>query len=93
LKLRIVDLSKRPKLRAMLARAVEKKQSTKAPLTRKDLLIAGVLRRQSRRHRAHLLSHPNDGVVFAAHAIADALKRDNPKFDRQRFILAFRGKA
>ena len=85
MKLKIMDLSEHPKLRATLARAVEKNRATRTPLTRKEVLISSVLRRKWKRCQ-------EDGVVFAAHAIADALKRDNPKFNRQQFILAFRGK-
>lgn len=87
MKLRVINLNAEPKLREILA-----KRNTRKRLTRKDVFLAKVLRRQANRKRTHLLSHPNDGVVFAAYAIADALKRDNPKFDRQRFILTFRGK-
>jgi hypothetical protein len=63
-------------------------------MTRKDyILIAEALRVQFRRlaRPASLLSYENDGVLSAAHEIADALQRDNCRFNREHFLAVVRG--
>jgi hypothetical protein len=71
-----------------LARALETQKAKKAGMTRKDYVLAEVLRIQFRRstNRPSLLSIEGDGVYIAACAIADALRRDNPGFNRKHFL-------
>lgn len=60
-------------------------------MTRKDyVLIAGALKSS---HVSNTLNNGNralynNGIDNAASLIADALARDNPRFDRERFLKA-----
>lgn len=55
-------------------------------MTRKDyVLLADALRRGTANKSTGVLSY-RDGVEDAALSIADALARDNPRFDRERFL-------
>jgi hypothetical protein len=61
-------------------------------MTRKDyIVIAEALRVQF--HRAALENNPpmQDGVLNAAHEIADALQRDNARFNKEHFLAVIRG--
>jgi hypothetical protein len=91
-RLKIINLNAHPGLRATITKALARQKNRNTPkiLTHKDRLIASVLRRQS---DSKHIGFMDDGFVIAAYAIADALKRDNPRFDRNQFILTFRGKA
>src|SRR5258708_7490552 len=93
---RRIDLNAHPKLRASLVKAAktQKKRAAeraknqavkKAGMTRKDYLLAEALRIQFRRstNRPSLLSTEGDGVYIAACTIANALQRDNPRFNRK----------
>lgn len=60
-------------------------------MTRKDYeLIAAALRssRATNYTGSENRALYNNGVDNAAHNIARALQRDNPRFDRERFLVA-----
>ncbi len=60
-------------------------------MTRKDyILIAEALRITYLQHKP-ILSQALNGVGDAANEIADALKRDNPRFDKEHFLAVVRG--
>jgi hypothetical protein len=88
MKVKLIDLKSHPKLRATLARALGTQKAKKAGMTRKDYVLAEALRIQFRRSTNHpsLLSTEGDGVYIAACTIADALQRDNPRFNRKHFL-------
>lgn len=63
-------------------------------MTRKDyIILAEALRIQFRRSTNHpsLLSTEGDGVYIAACKIADALQRDNSRFNREHFLAVVCG--
>lgn len=62
-------------------------------MTRKDyILIAETLRKAGEIHVGDDYQRGKKaGVLVAVEFIADALKGDNPKFDRARFIAAVKG--
>lgn len=64
-------------------------------MTRKDFeLIAAALRASQPipKHEAYALDHyeliARDTYVNAANSLADALRTTNPRFDRERFLMA-----
>ena len=61
-------------------------------MTRKDYIALADALRKARRDNTRPprngLSEHNRGVDWAARNIADELARDNPRFDRQRFLEA-----
>ena len=63
-------------------------------MTRKDyIILAEALRKQYQEldHPAGPAAHENDGVLYAAIEIADALQRDNSRFNREHFLAVVRG--
>lgn len=63
-------------------------------MTRKDfILLAGALRDQFQQSTDNpsRLSTEADGVFIAACALADALQRDNSRFNREHFLAVVRG--
>ena len=58
-------------------------------MTRKDyILIAGALKAARSSDTLPNLAIYHNGIDNAAHQLADALGRDNPRFDRERFLKA-----
>jgi|HubBroStandDraft_2_1064218.scaffolds.fasta_scaffold17958_5 hypothetical protein len=92
MKVKLIDLNSKPKLRATLIQAL-KTQRKRAATRAKDYLLAEALRVQFRRSTKHpsLLSTEGDGVYIAACAIAKALQRDNPRFNRKHFLAVVCG--
>lgn len=64
-------------------------------MTRKDyIILAEALRVQFHRSKAsetRFSSNEDDGVYIAACEIADALQRDNGRFNREHFLAVVRG--
>lgn len=55
-------------------------------MTRKDyVLIAAAIKAVTEEHSADSVVN---GITWTAERIADALARDNPRFDRERFLKA-----
>ena len=58
-------------------------------MTRKDyVLIAAALAAAGQTYSARLIAEARDQWVEDCHALADALARDNARFDRERFLTA-----
>jgi len=58
-------------------------------MTRKDyVLIAAALREARSNYSLPNVAIYHNGIDNAAHRLADALGRDNPRFDRERFLDA-----
>jgi hypothetical protein len=54
-------------------------------MTRKDyILIAAAIKAVNRSHDSSVVN----GIRWTAERIADVLARDNPRFDRERFLTA-----
>ena len=61
-------------------------------MTRKDyILLAEALRVQFHRSALEHNQPMQDGVLNAAHEIADALQRDNSRFNPEHFLAVVRG--
>ena len=61
-------------------------------MTRKDyIVLAEALRVQFHRSALEHSQPMQDGVLNAAHEIADALQRDNSRFNRDHFLSVVRG--
>lgn len=63
-------------------------------MSRRDyIILAEALRKQYQElnRPSGPLSHENDGVLCAAIEIADALQRDNARFNREHFLAVVRG--
>lgn len=63
-------------------------------MTRRDyIILAEALRKQFQQldRPSGLCSKENDGVLCAAIEIADALQRDNSRFNREHFLAVVRG--
>ena len=58
-------------------------------MTRKDyILIADALKAARSSYTLPNVAIYHNGIDNAAHRLADALDRDNPRFDRERFLKA-----
>jgi hypothetical protein len=61
-------------------------------MTRKDyILLAEALRVQFHRSALEQNQPMQDGVLNAAYEVADALQRDNSRFNREHFLAVVRG--
>ena len=58
-------------------------------MSRKDyILIAAALKAARSSYTLPNVAIYHNGIDNAAHRLADALGRDNPRFDRERFLKA-----
>lgn len=57
-------------------------------MTRKDYILIAEALKEARAEALALRAGAGVGVTIAAVRLADALARDNPRFDRERFLKA-----
>jgi hypothetical protein len=57
-------------------------------MTRKDYILIAAALKAAADYTKRFPDQPADTFVTAVHTLADALARDNPRFDRERFLKA-----